>query len=55
VKGGLPEKTEDYSIVEVKELKVYVPNTISYSGDSLKIVDFRKRNGTTDIGVLNAM
>jgi len=53
VKGGLPEVTEDYSIVEMGELKIYVPNSMSFTDDIVRIVDFKKRNGLTDVGVSN--
>jgi hypothetical protein len=53
VKGGLPEKIDDYSITEVNELKIYVPNSMSFTDDVIKIVDFTKRNGMVDVGVSN--
>jgi hypothetical protein len=53
VKGGLPEKTDDYSVVEIRDLKIYVPDSMSFTDDVAKIVDFTKRNGMTDVGVPN--
>jgi hypothetical protein len=53
VKGGLPEKIDDYSINEVDELKVYIPKSMSFADDVVKIVDFTKRNGMADVGVSN--
>ena len=53
MKGGIPEKTEDYSIVEIREFKIYVPDSMSFTDDVVKIVDFKKRNGITDVGVSN--
>ena len=53
MKGGIPEKVEDYSVVELKEYRIYVPNGMSFADDIAKIVDFKKRNGITDVGVSN--
>jgi len=53
VKGGLPARVDDYSFTEVNELKIYVPKSMSFTDDVAKIVDFKKRNGITDVGVSN--
>jgi hypothetical protein len=53
VKGGIPVKVDDYSLVEVKDLKVYVPKSASFDDGVVRIVDFVKRNGLTDVGVPN--
>ena len=48
--GGLPEKIEEYSVVEVNSLKVYVPNSTP-TDEVVKIVDFTRRNGRVSVGV----
>jgi hypothetical protein len=48
--GGLPEKIEEFSVVEVKDLKVYVHNSTS-TEEVVKIVDFTRRNGRISVGV----
>ena len=50
VMGGLPENIEEYSVVEVKDLKVYVPKNTS-TEEVVKIVDFTRRNGRVSVGV----
>jgi len=50
VKGGLPENIDKYSVVEVNELKVYVPKDIS-NEEVVKIVDFSRKNGMISVGV----
>ena len=50
VKGGAPETTGSYDVVEVKDLKLYVP--INRKAPVINIVDFVMKNGLTEVGIL---
>ena len=53
MKGGLPERINDYSLAEVNELKIYIPKDLTFTDEFVKIIDFKKRNGMVDVGVSN--
>lgn len=55
MKSGLPEAPEEYSIVEVGELKVRVSGEMLFSGDIPKISVFPRKNGRRDVGVSNVL
>ena len=55
MEGGQPDVSENYSVVKVGDLKVYVPNETVFSGDIPRIVDFSRRNGQRDVGVPNVI
>ena len=55
MESGQPNTLEKYSVVKVSDLKVYVPNETVFSGDIPRIVDFSRRNGQRDVGVLNVI
>ena len=53
MKGGLPGKIDDYSIVNVNEFEIYIPKTMSFNEEVVKIVDFKRKNGMVGVGVSN--
>jgi hypothetical protein len=54
VRNGKPEDAAgDYDIVEAGGLNVYVPRSMSFEGDTPKIVTFPRRTGRRDVGVSN--
>ena len=51
VKGGTPEgDIDDYYVVEVQEVKLYIPNY--KNNPEMNIVEFRRKNGGPELGVL---
>jgi len=53
LEGGIPEVIDNYYTTEVNQLKIYVPKSLSFDDEAVKIVDFVKRNGMPVVGVSN--
>ena len=53
LKGGKPEKVDDYNTAEINQLMIYVPKNLSFMDEAVKIIDFVKRDGTPVVGVSN--
>ena len=52
MRSGLPERIEEYTVVELDGLKVYVPKSASFTEEVVNIVDFTRRNGRVSVGVI---
>ena len=52
---GRPEAVENYDLVEVGELNIYVPRSMSFEGDVPNIVTFARRTGPRGVGVSNPL
>lgn len=53
MEGGLPGAIDSFSVTELNDLKIYIPNNMSFADDVVRIVDFKKRNGMNSVGVSN--
>jgi len=53
VRNGVPSDAENYDTVKAERLCVYVPRSMTFEGDTPKIVTFPRKTGLRDVGVRN--
>jgi hypothetical protein len=55
VRNGAPDDAGAYGVLESGGLTVYVPVSMSFEGDTPRIVTFRRNTGSRDVGVPNVI